>query len=72
MYSPNEFYNLFWQLKVVKTKHFTKQNYLSFLYVTERWNYWILCKITVKGVKVLETLPFSQYMPVKPGGQLQV
>ena len=45
---------------------------LSFLYVTERWNYWILCKISVKGAKVLETLPFWQYIPVKPGGQLQV
>ena len=36
--SLNEFYNLFWQFKVVETKHF-KKNYLSFLYVTERWNY---------------------------------
>ena len=37
--SLNEFYNLFWQFKVVETKHFTKKNYLSFLYVTERWDY---------------------------------
>ena len=36
--SLNEFYNLFWQFKVVETKHFTKKT-LSFLYVTERWNY---------------------------------
>ena len=32
--SLNEFYNLFWQFKVVETKHFTKK--LSQLFICDR------------------------------------